>query len=267
MRFGKSAEEAAQEEPRGGGGDFIRYLKDGDTTFRILQEPEDWVYYWEHFNPGGYSFPCLSDDRENCPGCTSDVEKMKKASRKIAFNVMQSYQGTEYVNVYKVPSTLADKLKNRHARIGTITDRDYTITKYKGAGDKVDYDLEGDAPSKVDLDSYDLKDIEEMLEASYNESWGDALAAKESRAKAAEASSDADVAAKVKKNAAEQSEDPPSKPKAQSDEAEGEIEVTEEQLRSMKAKDLKIMCLQEFDTLPEGESSDEIVDWMMAFNK
>src|SRR4249919_133666 len=106
MRFGKSAKEAKKEPAKGGSGDFMRYIKDGDQTFRILQEQEDWVYYWEHYNPMGYSFPCNDTDPDNpnpegCPGCSSDVEKMKVPSRKIAFNVLQSYNGQEYVNVYK----------------------------------------------------------------------------------------------------------------------------------------------------------------------
>jgi len=73
VRFGKSKTEAAEEPGRGGGGDFIRYLKDGSTTFRILQEQDEWVYFWEHFSPAGFSFPCprsADDPVEMCPGCT-----------------------------------------------------------------------------------------------------------------------------------------------------------------------------------------------------
>src|SRR4249919_230048 len=104
MRFGKSKDEAQEEPGRGGGGgDFIKYLKEGNTTFRILQEQEEWKYYWEHFSPEGYSFPCprdVDDPIEMCPGCSSDNEKMKKVSRKIAFNALHSFNGTEYVDVF-----------------------------------------------------------------------------------------------------------------------------------------------------------------------
>ena len=62
----------------------------------------------------------------------------------------------------------------------------------------MDYDLEGGDKSRIDLSKYELKNIEPMLEESYDESWGDPLAAKESEAKAAEATEDKAVADKVK---------------------------------------------------------------------
>jgi len=157
VRFGRSAAEAAEEPSRGGaGGDFIKYLREGDTTFRILQDRDDgWVYYWEHFSPMGFSFPCTNEE-DTCPGCISDNEKMKKVGRKIAFNVLESFNGTDYVNVYKVPSTVASKLENRIARFGTVTDRDYTITKYKTTGDRWDFDLEGDTPTPVPIERFEL---------------------------------------------------------------------------------------------------------------
>ena len=39
----------------------MKYLKDGDQTLRILQEPDAWKYYWEHFNPSGFPFPCSGE--------------------------------------------------------------------------------------------------------------------------------------------------------------------------------------------------------------
>ena len=49
----------------------------------------------------------------------SDNEKMKKVSRKIAFNVLDSFNGAEYVNVCKVGPMVADKLENRFKRFDT----------------------------------------------------------------------------------------------------------------------------------------------------
>ena len=176
MRFGKSKEEADQEPGRGAGGDFIRYLKEGDTTLRILQEQDEWLYYWEHFSPAGFSFPCpkesASDDTP-CPGCDSDNEKMKKVNRKIAFNVLTSFNGVEYVNAFKIGPMVSDKLENRVKRFGTITDRDYTITKYKTGKDRWDFDVEGAMPAPIDLRKEEWKDIEAMLQQSWDEAWGD----------------------------------------------------------------------------------------------
>src|SRR5678815_1751728 len=178
MRFGKSAAEAAEEPSRGGagGGDWIRYLKEGDTTFRILEDPDDWTYYWEHFSPAGFSFPCNSED--DCPGCSSENEKMSKVNRRIAFNALQSWQGNDYVNVFKIGPMVSEKLENRYARFSTLTDRDYTITKYKTSGDRWDFDVEGHTPSPIDPSKYELKDIEQMLAAQWNEAWGEGAKSK-----------------------------------------------------------------------------------------
>lgn len=269
MRFGKSAQEAAEEPARGGGGgDWIKYLRDGDTTFRILQDPDDWTYYWEHFSPAGFSFPCPrspDDPVEMCPGCASDNDKMKKVSRKIAFNVLQGYNGNDYVNVYKVSSTLAEKLKNRFARFGTVTDRDYTITKFKTSGDRVDYDLEGNTPTPVDTSKYDLRDIESMLAESYDEQWGNPAQAQANRAGTEQASRETEVAKKVRslQVAPEvKREDPPSEPAAQRAEPKA---VREEDLRQMIPDDLRILCKEQGIDLPgELQASDDIVDWLMS---
>jgi len=77
MRFTKTADEAEKDSrSTGTTGNFMKYLKDGEQTIRILQEPEEWKYYWEHYNPSGYPFPCTNE--ADCPGCNSDLEEMKK---------------------------------------------------------------------------------------------------------------------------------------------------------------------------------------------
>ena len=265
MRFGKSATEAAEEPSRGGSGnDFIKYLKDGDTTFRILEEPDDWTYYWEHFNPAGFSFPCpreVTDPVEDCPGCSSDIEKMSKVSRKVAFNVLQGYNGQDYVNVYKVPNTLADKLKNRFARQGTITDRDYTITRFKTSGDRVDHDVDGQLPSPIDLSKYEKKDIEQMLADSYNEQWGNPAVARETASKAAESVREAAVTQKVRGLSvapAPRQEEPPF-------EQAPEKEVKEEDLRQMTFEEITLLVKSEVgDPIPaDCDTTDKVVDWLM----
>lgn len=254
MRFGKSAEEASTEPTRGG--DYIRYLKDGDTTFRILQEPTTWTYYWEHFDPNGFSFPCDSENRDTCPGCTSENPKTKKASRKIAFNALQSYGGTDYVNVYKISNELKDRLENRFNKIGTLMDRDYTITKLKGSNDKVIWEIEGGAISQVDLKGLELKSIEEMLAVQFEENAGSPVM--EDKPKLAEPVS-------ISTWNSNSDEDPPSEPEEQSDVSEGEMVVPEDDLRKMDPRELKMMCVEQFEKLPPAskKTTDSIVDWML----
>lgn len=250
MRFGKSKEEAEKEPSRGGGGgDFIKYLMEGSTTFRIAQEPQDWCYYWEHFSPEGFSFAC--NNEEDCPGCTSENEKMKKVSRKIAFNVLQSWQGTDYVNVYKIGPMVGDKLENRYKRLDTLTDRDYTITKYKTNGDRWDFDVEGGIPTPVDFSKYDLKDIESMLMEQWEEHWGGGATGHPAETKPARRATIAP---------AQQQEDPP---------FEEEKVYQEADLRQMDLQGLRDLLQSDMKLTPPVtlDTPDEVVDWLMELQQ
>lgn len=251
MRFGKSAAEAAEEPSRGGagGGDWIRYLKEGDTTFRILEDPDDWTYYWEHFSPSGFSFPCNSED--DCPGCSSENEKMSKVNRRIAFNALQSWQGNDYVNVYKIGPMVGDKLENRYKRLDTLTDRDYTITKYKTNGDRWDFDVEGGIPTPVDFSKYDLKDIESMLMEQWEEHWGGGATGHPAETKPARRATIAP---------AQQQEDPP---------FEEEKVYQEADLRQMDLQGLRDLLQSDMKLTPPVtlDTPDEVVDWLMELQQ
>jgi len=250
VRFGKSKEEAEQEPGRGGsGGDWIKHLKEGSTTFRIMEDPKDWTYYWEHFSPEGFSFPCprdANDPIEDCPGCRSDNEKMAKASRKMAFNVLESFNGQEYINAYKVGPMVADKLENRYKRFDTLTDRDYTITKYKTSGDRWDFDVEGSMPSPVDT-THELKNIEKMLVEQYEENFGDDSKPRPSQKRTT-------IAPKA------QTEEPP---------FEEEKVYQEADLRNLDLFGLLALLKDEMQLEPPAslESKDAIVDWLMELQK
>lgn len=264
MRFGQSAEEAAKDTRSSGSGDYMKYLKAGDNAIRVLDEPDKWVWYWEHYNPGGYPFPC-TNDRETCPGCTSDDEKMKKASRKIAFN---AYDG-EYVNVWKVPKTVADKLTTRYERNRTVTDRDFIITQFKKDNGFFDYDVEGQDKSPVEVSKEFFRDPEDLLAAAYDEAWGDSAKTKITTAKVKQTSTEADLQAQI--NAAK------AKNEAKIGDARAGLRVvktppveekvmTEEELRAMEPWDLVKLCESEgLGKVPEdvAATSDKIVDWML----
>lgn len=263
MRFGMTAEEAKEDARfnRSSGG-FIKYLKDGNTTFRILQEPNEWIHYAEHFNPGGFAFPCNGEP--DCPGCTSNVEKMKGTSPQVAFNVQEG----EYTNVYKIPRRLADKFMLRFDRLNTLTDRDYTITKYKNSSNKTDYEVEGESPKPFDFKSVELRDIESLLQQAWDDSWGDSEKVAATKRKAQEGEQAQQVKQQVEKREAEQDERPPSEPKAEQNTqaaGAGEDEFDEEDLRKMDLIDLVRLCDKQGVTLPNGlKSSDEVVDWLKA---
>lgn len=260
MKFGKSWDEVENEPASSGAGGFIKYFKDGDTTFRIIQEPQDWVGYWEHYNPGGFPFPCTGD-RKECPGCTSSNEKMKKAGRKIAINVLEG----EYVNVYKFPKTLADKLANRANRNGTITDRDYTISKIKGKNAdgsiKTDYDLEGQDKIPVDLSKLQMKDVEAMLAAAFNDAWGDSDKALQTERKAEEKAAEQSLKEKLA-----QAADPEPTWAAKDEPKENKV-WSEEELRELPFAEILIVCSHEGMEVPEdlatSEDTNKVVDWLL----
>lgn len=160
MRFGKRSAEAT--ETKSGGGDWIKHLKSGDTRVRFLQEEEDWVEYWEHYNPDGFPFPCTNT--KDCPGCNAENERAKRATKRYAVNVLRD----GYVEVFKLPVTLRDRLKTRSQRNGTLLDRDYTLVR-SGEGLNTEYDYDQHERDKQDLSAHQIKDIEELLQSAFTE--------------------------------------------------------------------------------------------------
>jgi hypothetical protein len=277
MKFGKSTAEAEKEPTRGGGGGnqtFMKYMKDGDNYLHLADEPDKWVWFWEHYNPNGFPFPCTNDE-STCPGCTSELEKMRSLSRRVAFNAFDG----DYTNVWKVPKTVADKLKNRYERLGTITDRPYIITRLKsGHGDnaKWDFDLEGQEKQPLPEGVAEfLKDPEELLVAAYDEAWGTPDSGKVKAVKKDQESKAASVRSKisvVRNEPAEsafpetpQGEDPPSEPEEETTDSSGEKVVSESDLRAMKVEELLTLCNDEgFGRPPVRlKTPDQIVDWMI----
>lgn len=244
MKFGKSAEEAeAEAVERGVGGAFMRYVKDGDTILRVLDEPDDWKYYWEHYNPDGYPYPCNSEDRANCPGCQSDNEKVSKASRKIAFNAWDG----QYANIWKVSKTVADKLKMRYERLGTVRDRDYLLTRYKKDNGFYDYEVEGQEKIPFDDTSIEKQDPEDLLQKMWDDAWGDSP-----KVPAKKTASPQDTSKKAGKVVTASEPSP---------------KYNEADLRKMDPWDLVSLCHKEgFGQPPKevAETSDKLVDWMLT---
>jgi hypothetical protein len=176
---------------------------------------------------------------------------MKKVNRRIAFNVLTSFNGVEYVNAMKIGPMVSDKLDNRYKRFGTVTDRDYTITKYKSSGDRWDFDVEGSTPTPVDLRKEDWKDIEALLQQAWDDAWGDPSQAAANK-QATEAPKRPTIAATPKP----QPEEPP---------FEEEKAYNEADLRSMDHTALVHLIEHEMKMVPPStlETSDAVVDWLM----
>jgi len=225
MQFGTKVSEApAMVE---GDGQYLRNFKKGDTTIRFLDETDDWIMFYEHYTTEGKSFPCTGV-RETCPGCTSDIESMRRAGRKYATNVLLS--DNNIVLPFRIPASLAKKLFNRSERNGTMTNRDYTVMK-TGSGMETEYDVEQEDKFNVDLDSLRKQgmNIEEILQAQWNSIWGEDAEQKK-----------------------EQSEQAPF-------DKGGDVEIDEVTLRRMDADDLYVLAKNNGYSVDDTMNRDQLL--------
>lgn len=253
MQFGTKLAEADLTSEVSSDRRWIKNFKEGETKIRFLQEIGDWLVYKEHYNPGGSYFPCT--ETSDCPGCNSDNERMKSRSRRAAANALVG----GHVDVYKIPIKLTNRLHIRADRYGTITDRDYLITRV-GKDKDTEYDTEALSPTQINLSDYKLHDIQAMLQTQFLENWPDftdSAPAKRS-APTPKASGHTNYADSIPTEPA----DPPSEPAAQQDEEQQEF--TYDQLAQMDARQLTALCQQAGVTVP-GELTEqrEILDWMV----
>lgn len=261
MKFGsKFGETNTAPRAGGGGGKWIKTLKEGETRMRFLQEIDEWVVYYEHYNPAGTSFPCTGD-RDTCPGCTSTNERMKSASRKVAVNAVVG----NYQDVYKLPITLVNRLKIKSERNGnTITDRDYIITRI-GKDKDTEYDVESGNALPIDTSAYELMNIESMLETQFEENWPD-FSAGQAPKREVSSPPPVNVTAALKQPVGEKFvapvEEKPA-PFEQATEASAEVEITLDQLHAMTPAQLRTLCESNGAPVPEElATQQEIISWM-----
>lgn len=234
MRFGTRKAESKFTNDN----DFLVYLRnfrEGDNKVRFIDEIDDWIAFAEHYTAEGKSFPCTMD-RDTCPGCTSDDERMQKASRKYATNLL--LLSNDLVLPFRVPMSLAKKLFNRAERNGTITNRDYIVMR-EGKGLSTEYDLEQDDKYPVDLDTLRSKahDIENVLATAYNDLWGDVKPVEEPK--------------QVEKK-------PPF------DQSDAEEVISEESLRGMKRSELILIAEKHNIDYDEDGSKREILESILS---
>ena len=159
----------------GGGAGYLRTFKDGkDCRVRFISDPEEWLKYREHYSQETKYFPCTQEN--DCPGCTSENERMQYASRKyIAQVIIVQEDGANdegKVRAVKLTVDLANRLVNKADRNGgTLTNRDYTIIRI-GNDKNTTYDVEVEDKSNVDLSKFEQVDVEAILNQMYESAWG-----------------------------------------------------------------------------------------------
>jgi hypothetical protein len=187
-KFNQVAADAEAARNSWGDAEYIKYFKDGYTTIRVAPESgvtiakngmparkvtgtAAWQSNKNHFKDGIGSWPCPKTESNKdafCSGCldesvNSSGYKVSSAGDQFYFHALDD-QG--YIHSYKCNWEVYEKLQNREARIGDISDRDYTIHKFKGGNNKVMWeievaDVEGvDHKRDIDWDTYDYQDLD-----------------------------------------------------------------------------------------------------------
>lgn len=190
MKFisGAQAIQKAIDEGPKGESKFLK-LSDGESvTIRFLQELEPSAKgyreeagaalgYYEHMNPDTYdSFVCTKDELGRCAGCERvPVNKKWRARGRLLFNVLvRNSDGQDVVKIFGTslsPKGLAPTIVEFSNDYGTITDRDYKLTR-RGESINTTYTLlprEVTPLSKEDkaVDVIDLTDV--VRDLSYEE--------------------------------------------------------------------------------------------------
>jgi hypothetical protein len=168
MQFGQRRGDVTEIESDGR---YLRNFKKGEVKVRFLEETQDWITFREHYLEGK-SFPC-TQDKDTCPGCNHPDEDVQRASRKYATNIY--LVEVEKTLPFRVPVSLAKSMDTRSDKNGgTILNRDYVVMR-SGKGLDTEYDVDSDERYALDTKSLlkDGIDINELLEESYNEVWGE----------------------------------------------------------------------------------------------
>lgn len=235
MQFGQKKKDAPDA-----GGTYLRRFKKGETKVRFLDESDDWNAYREHYTPDRKSFPCTEED--TCPGCTSENDSVRKASRKYATQVLLVKQ--QIVLPFSVPISLSDRLAVRAERNGgTLTNRDYVVLR---SGDGFDTEYDVDQEDKYPVDLADLRkkitvEIQDCHKEAFEAVWGSTSEPKTPTNGSKPAD---DAAADV----------PPTDDSA---------EMTEADLRAMSREDLVKLCEKAELKVDEDASRTQLVDALL----
>lgn len=141
---------------------WIKYIpKNGDLNVRFLSEPDTWASYHEAWNPSGRggkgaSYPVPMGE---------EVPDDHRVSKRYLANALDI--DNDRVVPVCISVTLMQAVVLRYEKHGTITDRDYVLSK-SGAGKDTKYMLTPEAPLARKMDKYEPVDLEKVLEGAYN---------------------------------------------------------------------------------------------------
>ena len=185
---------AGDYDPDTGSGTWIRAFNQPTTQLRIIPStgvnregekvfgPDSWPTEREHYEEGIGFFGCARDHgQEKCLGCSSDVERVRKRSRRYYVNALDK-DGEQ--RIFKMGTRVFQVFQQRHQRAVAmdpsitqpLSARDYFVHR-TGSGLETSYDVEGGDPYPVTWPE-ELLSIPQALMDAYLES----MAAYEARA-------------------------------------------------------------------------------------
>jgi hypothetical protein len=125
--------------------------EDEPVKVRFLQNPDEWMIFYEHYVPDSKMFvPALDPD----PLSSHPDERVRRTSLRHMANVLNIE--TMQVQLLKMNQDLTNRLMMRFNRYENLTDRNYEIVR-SGTGLQTVYDIEPDDPEPMDLARFSSK--------------------------------------------------------------------------------------------------------------
>lgn len=160
-RFGSV--EAVKRSLKKGSNTFIKQIPSNDAiVVRFIEEPEEWFGYYEKYSEEARAYYPLLE------GETVGPDERRPSFRYLA-NVVDVAE--DRVIPLKLPKDLANRLIARYEKYGTITDRDYELSR-SGEGLETMYDCTPEPPKKRTLSKYEPLDLAKILEDAYDYVFG-----------------------------------------------------------------------------------------------
>lgn len=134
-----------------------RVKADSTLTVRFLEEPTEWIQFFEYFDAEagdkGMFLPQVEGVR---------LPVYQKPSMRYLVNALDVEESKVIPLV--ITKTTVDQLIRKYEKYSTILDRDYEITR-SGTGFDTDYYVEQKDPVKLKLSKYTKLDLMEVLES------------------------------------------------------------------------------------------------------
>ena len=296
MKFG--GKKGFVKNEAGGGEDgerWIKSFKEGESEVRFLEQMEEWTPYWEHYDQTlgskGAFFPCTGD-RDTCPGCTSENERTRNASKKYLVNAeaLAPKADTAYVDLYKITGRLAEDVELKAARDdGDLFRRMYYVIRVGNDKNTTWHADRDDVREPFDPESFreNMQDHEEALQQMWRRAFGDTdptvdekPARRSRRVEREEKDTEPEQPARARRTREVptqrepveefvppmQSEDPPSEPQPAVDqvaEADDEVTLSEEELRAMEPEAIKVLIAQCGFQVIEEDDPNALADYLI----